>query len=162
MAKPIFVSHAQADAALVDDLVDALVSSGVAAVDDIFCSSLEGMGIPAGQSFVGFIKGQLTGCKLVVVVLTPKFYASKFCLCELGAVWALSGDFFPLLVPPLTYSDLEAVLVGVHAEKIGDKKSLNELKDRISKALGNTPNSARWEKKRDEFISKHAVAPSAP
>jgi hypothetical protein len=160
MQKPIFISHAIKDAAMVGHLVDALVASGVANVDDIFCSSLQGMGIPAGQNFISFIKDQLTGSKLVVVVLTENYYASPFCLCELGAVWALAQDFFPLLVPPLTYNDLKAVLVGVQVETINEKKSLNDLKDRIAQKLGKVVNSTRWENKRDSFIATVPVPPS--
>src|SRR5262245_59010999 len=47
------------------------------------------------------------------MVITPAYYESAFCLCELGATWIMGSEAMPLLVPPLDYDDLKAVLIGV-------------------------------------------------
>ncbi len=89
--RPFFISHAVKDQKLVDALVDALTTSGVASPDDIFCSSLEGMGIPRGQNFIDFIKGQLDRPRLVVIILSQNYYESAFCMCELRKRRVSSG-----------------------------------------------------------------------
>lgn len=58
MSKSIFISHAVADKALVDRFVELLQIGSNVNGEDIFCSSLEGMGIPTGKNFIEFIKSQ--------------------------------------------------------------------------------------------------------
>lgn len=152
----IFISHAKADQVLVDKFVDLLQTGLNVSQSEIFCTSLEGMGIPRGKTFVEFIRGNMAGADFVVMLLTHSYYESAFCLCELGATWITGADAFPILVPPLGYDDLKAVLTGVQSGSIDDKNVLNELRDRLTAAKLATAATGRWESKRDEFISGFA------
>ncbi|NCS74765.1 MAG: toll/interleukin-1 receptor domain-containing protein, partial [Deltaproteobacteria bacterium] len=90
MSKPVFISHAAANRELADALVD-MLETGIGITDtDVFCSSLEGMGIPSGVNFVDFVRGQISSPRAVVLLLSQDYLASQFCLCELGASWALT------------------------------------------------------------------------
>jgi len=123
-SKAIFISHAVANKELADKLVD-LLETGIGISDsDIFCSSLESLGIPSGTNFVNFIHKQISKPKVVILLLTPEYFNSSFCLCELGASWILSHNIIPLLVPPLEYFDVKAVLTGVQVHKIDQKSDL--------------------------------------
>jgi hypothetical protein len=121
--------------------------------EDIFCTSLEGMGIPRGSNFVEFIHKQFKSSDFVIMVITPKYYESVFCLCELGATWITGRDAMPFLVPPLEFEDLKAVLAGVQVGFIDDKRALNELRDRLIDAKIASGATDRWETKRDTFIA---------
>ena len=55
----IFISHAVADKDLVDAFVDFLQTGCGVKHEDMFCSSLEGMTIPEGSSFVHFMEDTL-------------------------------------------------------------------------------------------------------
>ena len=102
---------------------------------------------------VDFIKSQITSPKIVILLLTPQYYNSNFCLCELGAAWALSHKVIPIIVEPLTYNDVKDVLTGVQLLKIKDKVDLNQFQGEIIEALNFTAKSfARWEVKRDIFL----------
>ncbi len=153
MSREIFISHAVKDKTLADAVVDLLqlglnVSSG-----SIFCSSLEGLGIPPGVNFVVHIKAQIQSPKAVVVLLTKNYYASQFCLCELGATWAMGHQLFPLLVSPLKFSDVSGVLTGVQVTPINGAEQLSDLRDLLLKVLSISGTStARWEVKRDKFL----------
>lgn len=151
--KPIFISHAVASKQLADKLVD-LLETGIGITDkDIFCSSLEGLGIPSGTNFVEFIRQQIKDPKVVILLLTAEYFNSQFCLCELGASWVLAHTIIPLLVFPLEYKDVKAVLTGIHVLKLGDKNDLNNMQDELVKALGIEGKPfARWEVKRDKFL----------
>ena len=48
----------------------------------------------------------------MIALLTPNYYASAFCLCELGGTWVLSKDFLPFVTPLAGFGDLKAVLEG--------------------------------------------------
>ncbi|MCX5814108.1 MAG: toll/interleukin-1 receptor domain-containing protein [Proteobacteria bacterium] len=155
LSKAIFISHAVANKGLADKLVD-LLETGIGISDsDIFCSSLEGLGIPSGTNFVDFIRKQISEPKAVILLLTPEYFSSSFCLCELGASWILSHKIIPLLVPPLEYHDVKAVLTGVQVLKIERKSDLNEMQNEITLALNKKGKPfARWEVKRDKFLEE--------
>lgn len=136
-------------------LVD-LLETGIGIPDsDIFCSSLEGLGIPSGTNFVDFIREQISEPKVVILLLTPEYFNSNFCLCELGASWVLCHKIIPLLVPPLKYSDVKAVLTGIQVHKINDKSDLNEMQSELTSVLNIQGKSfVRWEVKRDKFLTE--------
>ena len=107
--KKIFISHATKDKEIVEELIDLLETIGISSTQ-IFCSSFEGYGIPLGGNFLDTIKEELSAEVLVLFVITNNFYDSKVCLCEMGAAWALSKEHIPIVVPPLSYSDIQAVI----------------------------------------------------
>ncbi|EIM63202.1 toll/interleukin-1 receptor domain-containing protein [Desulfobacter postgatei] len=152
-SKEIFISHAAGNKKIADLLVD-LMETGIGIPDSkIFCSSLEGIGIPSGKNFVQFIKEQISNPKVVILLLTSEYFKSIFCQCELGASWILSHNIIPLLVPPLNYEDMKAVLTGIHARKIDDKSALSEIRDELIDLLDiKAKSSAKWEMKRKKFL----------
>lgn len=150
----IFISHAVDDKALVNAFVDFLQTGCGVIHGDIFCSSLEGMNIPEGSSFVSFMEDTLRDAEFVIMIISTSYYESVFCLCELGASWILQHNIFPLLIPPLTWSDLKGVLNSRQGGKINDSSDLANLFDRL-KAIGKaSPSTARFQVKKDEFINK--------
>jgi TIR domain len=151
----VFISHAVKDKELADMLVDLFTSSSLLLTSEIFCTSLEGLGVPSGKDFLDVIKGELQNSDLVISLISVNYLQSQFCLCELGATWAMSHDNLPILVPPLTYSDLSEVISAQQTITLNDRSELNNMMNRIVKILGKEPIiSSRWEKKRDDFIAK--------
>lgn len=154
-SKSIFISHAIANKELADMLVDLLETAIGVDHREIFCSSLEGMGIPSGTDFIHFIKSQIKEPKIVILLLSKEYFNSQFCLCELGASWVMSHKTIPLLVPPLEFKDIKAVLLGKQLLRITEKNDLNEMQSEIIKALGIKGKSfARWEIKRSKFLKE--------
>lgn len=150
--KKIFISHATKDKEIIEELIDLLESIGINSTQ-IFCSSFEGYGIPLGDNFLEKIKQELSSEVLVLFVLTNKFYESKVCLCEMGAAWALSKGHIPIVVPPLSYSDIQGVIPLTQGLLVDDVSKLNSLKEKLEKDFGLQPiNSNSWERKRDKFI----------
>ena len=148
----VFISHAAADKVLADALVDLLQLTINLRSEDTFCSSLEGMDIPAGKSFIDYIKGQIQSPEAVVVLLTPNYLASPFCLAELGATWAMTHNMLPILVPPLNYGDLRGVLTVTQVEKIHE--GLTKIAAALSESLSLELNHARWEAKKKDFLER--------
>jgi hypothetical protein len=158
-SKPIFISHAVADKEIADIVVDLLnTGMGINPSDSIFCSSLEGLGIPGGADFKGFIHTQIQDPKVVLLLISQNYVASQFCLAEAGASWAFSHQMVPFIVPPLTFKDMEAVLKGTQALKIEEKDDWNAALGQLKGILGIDPDVARWEKKRDEHLERLKVA----
>lgn len=155
MSHEIFISHAVKDKALADAVVDLLVLGLDMKASTVFCSSLESLGIPSGAEFVDHIKQEIQSPKAVVALITPNYLASQFCLCELGATWAMSHKLFPLLVKPLMFDDVKGVLQGTQQTAIEDPSRLSELRDQLIARLELKEGmTARWEAKRNAFLDK--------
>jgi len=153
MSKSVFVSHATKDADIAAEIVD-LIEQGIGVPEaEIFCSSLHGYGIPTGKTFVTFMKEQMLEPKVVILLLTPSYFESKFCLSELGAAWVKSHFIFPILVPPLGYEDVRDVLLGTQVSRITDDIKYNELRDHLMREVAlDAKSSTKWDIKRRAFL----------
>ena len=89
MTDRVFISHADKDSALANARSDLLTGLNLQ-TSNIFCSSLAGLGIPAGQDFKSYIKQELANSTVVIALLTPNYYASAFCF--VGS-WRYMGAF---------------------------------------------------------------------
>jgi len=154
MSHDIFISHASKDRALAEKLVDVLLNNGCDVTSDrILCTSLEGMGIPAGSdNFIEFLRDKIQNPKLVVLLLTQNYFDSVFCVCELGATWGMDLSYFPITVAPISKSNMPGTLKVSQAGDILDKSYLDELRDIVKDALHVEVKTARWNIKRDEFL----------
>ena len=152
-AKKMFLSHSSKDKALADKLADLLVAGCAVDPNEILVTSLEGKGIPAGTpSFIEFLHVQIQKPELVILLLSENYFASHFCLCELGATWGMVLPNIPLVVPPLKKSELKATLAVTQAGDIDDKTYLDELRDVVRQRLGCEVATATWNVKRDVFL----------
>lgn len=153
MSKKIFISHAAKDKPLADALVDLLQTGININANDIFCSSLEGLGIPAGRNFIDHIKEQIQEPKVVVALLSQNYLGSQFCMCELGATWAMSHRLLPLLISPVTYQDVKGVLSVTQLPSIEDGLS-GLMQDLVSELGLPHPNIERWDAKKNAFLKR--------
>lgn len=150
--KRIFISHAAADKELVGELIRLLEDMGVSS-DQIFCSSYEGYGIRLGTNFLESIKNELTEQTMVLFVLTTNFFNSHMCQCELGAVWVKTLKHIPILVPPLTYDDLEYILRNQQSMIINERNRLEQLYEEVHNWIGGQViRPTIWEMKLDHFV----------
>lgn len=149
----IFVSHASADKPLVDELFDLLQTGCDLRLENLLCSSVEGAGVSTGDEFITWINTNLCSADLIILLLTPNYYASKFCLAEMGAAWALQKDVFPLVLPTLA-RDPGVLFLGRQAAHL-DSPGLDDLRDRVSKYHSNAAErTARWSIKKKRFLEK--------
>lgn len=157
MSRSVFISHAVADKELAHEIVR-LIEEGVGVPEaEIFCSSLQGYDIPNGENFVTHIKSQLIAPKVVVLLLTPSYFESQFCVSELGAAWIKSHAIFPILVPPLGYDAVQSVLLGTQVIKIGDDIAYNQLREKLLEEVDcHETSSTKWDTKRRAFLKNIA------
>ncbi len=158
MPNKIFISHSEHDKPIVDSFVELLQTGANIPSTDIFCSSLEGMGIPTGENFIDFIKRELVDPKAVIVFMSKNYLNSQFCLCELGASWMLSNFILPILVEPLTFNDIKGVLLNTQAARLNHSDDLNNFIESLNKKIGNSKfRFPRWEAQRDKFLEDSRV-----
>jgi len=130
MSKKIFISHATIDRHLVDILIKFLATIGIQK-NDIFCTSV-GSTLESGKNFIEQIKSNVQDSKVVLFLLSERFFSSCFCLAELGAAWALNQNVLPIIVPPISTAEYNRTpLLGIQALNIGNadfvESFLNDL-----------------------------------
>lgn len=156
----IFISHAVADAPLAKQLTNFLKEGIGVPQDAIFCSSVPGHGIPLSEDFNAYIKDQIQTPKLVILLMTPAYMESWFCLMELGAAWAKSIDSLAIVVPPVAFSSVTATLGTKQAWNISNHKGLVDFRAKIRSAVTTLEKRTDhvWEEKRDQWMSDLKVA----
>lgn len=148
----VFISHATKDVPLVQAVVD-LIEDGLGVPEgEIFCSSLKGHGIPVGQNFVEYMRKEIAAPEVVVLLLTENYFNSNFCLSELGAAWVKGHKIFPIVVPPLNFTAIKDVLLGVQAIGLEDDISYNQLRETLNDLKLVTKSVTKWDVKRRYFF----------
>lgn len=147
----IFISHAEDDKPVVGGIVDLLQMGCNVDNNLIDCTSVEGAGIDIGSDFVEWVHEHLTDADLVILVASPNYLASRFCIAEMGAAWALEKDVFPLVLPGQD-RDVGGVFLGRQTAVV-ERTGLDQLRDKIAKHYPDAAeNTARWSAKCEEFL----------
>lgn len=135
-------------------LVDAILGNGCeVSKSDIFCTTLPGMKIPAGTpNYIEAIRKEVKKPDLVILVISPNYLESKFCLCELGAAWALGLPLFPFVVPPLKKSEVKVTLAVTQSGLITDSDFLDEFRDKVKEFHSTSVTTGAWNAAKDAFL----------
>lgn len=155
----IFISHKTEDSNYAKAIIAMLVALGVNH-KDIFCSSVDGYGIPFGKNIFDTLHNQFDDYKLFVIFIhSPRYYKSAISLNEMGAAWILRSEHRSFLTSDCEFSMLTGV---IHRDEIafkaGQKDTEHLLHDfrndiRTFFSLDNI-NDAIWETTKNEFIEK--------
>lgn len=152
MAK-VFISHSFENKELAEYFVEFLQLGMGVQKQDIFCTMQSGC-LTTGEDFVTKIKQELTECNAVVSLITEEYLQSKFCLVEMGAVWALSKRYFPLITVPFEQLD-RTPLHGLQMRKLNSKVDLSIVYDEFYECEIRTEHStAEFNKRLEDFIYK--------
>jgi hypothetical protein len=167
----IFFSHATKDNAVTNAFVEKILILGMGVESSsIFNVSDVDQGVPTGQYFVPYIRDVIQKSAVVMAWITPRYTESSFCMCELGAAWAMSHGalpFFPL-IDDLTFAELPGVLSGMQVLKASEEARLDKFRDELAQALGiqAKQKGATWSRYKAEFLAAHsslrASVPAVP
>lgn len=111
----IFISHASKDKELVLKFSNFLEALDVNI--EVFCSSVT-RSIRSGSDYVQYIVNELNNSDVFIPIISPNYYASKFCMIELGFAYSTlynlhsknNEDYiYPFCIPPI---QKEAALSG--------------------------------------------------
>lgn len=153
----VFISHSSKDKEFVEALVELL--EGIGLNDQtLFCSSIDGYGIPLGENIFDYLKAQFQEHEIFVVfVHTPNYYQSPVCLNEMGAAWVLQADYCSILSKQMKFEDMKGVVtpneICVKVDNSDAPARINELKERLTEIF-NLPEikANHWERKRNAFL----------
>jgi hypothetical protein len=151
----IFISHSMKDAELAASFLELFILGAEVEKKRIFCSSYPGTDLPLGEYIVEGVRKGLDETAVFIALITPNYPHSIFAVAELGAGWVITENVYPLVVPPVTYKDIDGVLTGKLVASIESATDLSKLRDHISKDLGLTETSTpAWEAGRNRFLER--------
>lgn len=154
ITKKIFISHAYKDKELVEIFVDYLLECGMGFTNnDIFCTSLEGMGIKTGEDWRNEIQKHLCETKVVILFITPNYKESEMCLNEMGAAWASNIKVIPIIVDPLSFNSIGILYEVKQSLKLTEDSDLDELMETLEEFNTSSTITSRWNAKKKEAIS---------
>ncbi len=148
----IFISHAHEDEALARELVTLLERGAGVSGAAVFCSSQPGQGALAGEPFRERLRQVLLDARLSIALVTPLYFESGYCQCELGALWVSARPVVPLIVPPSRPQDLVTMAAGLHGLDLAKTHAIDELRDLVvAHCAVDARSTAQWNARRDEF-----------
>lgn len=154
MAK-VFVSHAHADLALVEDFCDDILSMGCGlGAGDLFVSSLPDHGVPSGSDLLSYVRSTVGTATLVVAIVSPTYPTRPVCVAELGAAWGVANKLFPVLVPRMRRDELGGVLEGLAVRYLNEESVLDELRDVLADLGVELPRQATWTRAKGKWLRK--------
>ena len=106
-AKRIFISHSSKDKEVMERFTDYILQLGIGlSHEDIFCTSIEEMGIRNGEDIRQHIKENVQGADFSFLMLSKNYKASEICLNEMGAVWAADNHVRYYLLPNVDFKEI--------------------------------------------------------
>ncbi len=128
MAK-VFVSYSTKNEKLLQKFIEFMRLGMGVEKRDIFCTVFSNA-LPTGDEFVREIKEKMEQCEVVISLITEEYLSSKFCVMEMGAAWALSKHFFPLIM--VSHQKLnDTPLMGIQMRKLGDEQDLSTVYEEL-------------------------------
>lgn len=154
----IFISHASKDKNYVVKLVEFLEDIGVGE-KELFCSSVDGYGIPMDENIYDYLQKQFQENNLhVIYVLSDNYYKSVACLNEMGAAWILRQKYSTILLPGFKYEksdgaiDPRKIVLKLDKTESSIDQHLGELMDGIVTEFNlTTPSRSKWDRIRNRF-----------
>lgn len=158
----VFISHCGKQKAFVKALVELFESCGFSG-DNMFCSSVPGFNIDEGEDIVDTLRKKFVDYNLYVIyVLSSDFFASSYCMNEVGAAWVLQAANSIIETSDLDESKIDGV-ISKTKNRISFKTDdddilfdkMIELRNKILNfaGLGNVTESS-WRRYYDNFQDK--------
>ncbi|MHB1010050.1 MAG: hypothetical protein ACYC1E_12595 [Propionibacteriaceae bacterium] len=144
----VFVSHYSGDGPYVEAFVDEILRGGCQlGPHEIFCSSMDGLGIAAGQDLMAAVRQELVSASHIISLITPMYASRPVCMAESGAAWARQGEvtFLPMLARSVSRDSLNGSIFAPLLTTYSDEeRALNELHDRLSSGRQTINASQIW------------------
>jgi hypothetical protein len=149
----ILISHAKDDEQVIREFVDLLQTGCDIRQKAISCTSIEGTDVGTGDKFVDWIEEHLAPADLVILFVTPNYLASRFCIAEMGASWALNRPVYPLVAPGVD-RDLGTVMLGRQTVRV-DATGLDKLYTQVTCLfLENGSKVEHWNVQKNAFLER--------
>ncbi len=138
----IFVIHSSRDVRYANAITRGLNFINIPDTS-IYCSSVEGLGTKAGESFHKVIKQCLRNAKLILCILSENSATSQYCLQEMGACMVMDVPIIPVLVDGFLPEDMPGFMDNTRyqAVTLGTVRSSESFINDVCHKLGISPSA---------------------
>jgi len=155
----IFISHSSKDKSVIDSFVTNVLILGCGiSENEIFCTSIEGLGIRTGKDFRSHFKQNLISSDYSFLFISNNYKRSDICLNEMGASWALNDiEVKPFLLPEIRFNSIGTLYNVKQAAHVNDSYALDELFTELTKKYKIEKKISRWNKSKEDFLKTAEV-----
>lgn len=134
--KKLFISHSSKDAGIISLFVEQILRLGLGlAPEDIAFTSEETFGVEPGENIAKYIRENINGAEVVLLMISSNYKASDICLNEMGAAWVLGKKCISVVLPDADFSYLGWLSSLEKAVRLCDKPQLDSLSDKLAELL---------------------------
>jgi hypothetical protein len=156
----IFISHSSKDIELIEGFKNKILGNGLGfdigeSKQDIFCSSIEEMGIKTGLDFRQKIKENLLNSNIILLFLSENYRQSEICQNEMGAAWAFEKIIFPLIIPPMDFKSVGVLMDVNECVKLESENRLLKVCDELNDTFNLQNKSTKMKRAVENFIKEH-------
>jgi len=154
--KKIFISHSSKDEAIIKLFVDDILQLGVGIKpEQIFCTSIEDMGIKNREDIRKHIHQNIKNADYSFLLISNNYKTSEICLNEMGAVWAYDNNVKLYLLPKMDFDSIGWLCNTRIAERIDNSIALDELHEQLQQHYSLQNTSIRsWSRLREKFLQE--------
>jgi hypothetical protein len=151
----VFISHSSQDKYIVEQFTEKILFLGCGLKDEqVFCTSIEGLGIKTGDDFRNHIRKNLITSDFSLIMVSENFKRSEVCLNEMGASWAIDNiKVKQLLFPKLGFGSLGLLLNVTQAAQINNSAALDELFEELTNHYNTKKKVSIWNKHKTDFLN---------
>lgn len=152
-AKRIFISHSSKDKGIMEKFTDYILQLGIGlSHKDIFCTSIEDMGIKNGGDIRRHIRENVRSADFSFLMISKNYKASEICLNEMGAVWATDNRVRYYILPDVDFKGIGWLCDAYKADKLADSVALDNLERELTDFYGLPHKWGEWSRQRQNFI----------
>ena len=152
-SKRIFISHSSKDKDVLETVTDFILQLGIGlSHDDIFCTSIEEMGIKNGEDIRNHIRENVQSVDFSFLMISKNYKQSEICLNEMGAVWATDNRVRYYLLPDVDFNEIGWLCDAKKADKLADSVVLDALEEELTGFYGLPHKGGIWSRQRQNFL----------
>ena len=144
-SRRIFISHSSKDIDVLEKFTDFILQLGIGlSHDDIFCTSIEEMGIKNGEDIRNHIRENVQSADFSFLMISKNYKQSEICLNEMGAVWATDNRVRYYLLPDVDFNEIGWLCDAKKADKLADSVVLDALEEELTEYYGLPHKGGIW------------------
>ena len=149
----IFISHSSQDKKIILEFFDHILQLGIG-VDarDIFCTSIEELGIKNGNDIRVHIRNNIQASDYSFLMISNNYKQSEICLNEMGAVWAYNNNVRYYLLPGTELDSVGWLCDPKKADAIDSPIALDAIRQELLEYYQLPDNGIEWSRHRQTFI----------
>lgn len=151
--KKIFISHSSKDKDIMAKFTDYILQLGIGLnPEDIFCTSIEEMGIKNGEDLRRHIRVNVQSADFTFLMISKNYKESEICLNEMGAVWAANSRVRYYILPNVDFKDIGWLCDAYKADKLCDSVVLDTMANELTDFYGLPNKGVIWSRQRQNFM----------